>query len=142
MVIAVGDGATASRRSCPSSAALLARPLLTLERVRVCKRDGVCSPSPRTAGDRRAGPRVWQKLMVYAGEQAATRPAALRRARAARCARAGAAGATALRGVWGYHGDHAPHGDSLWQLRRRVPVVTVSSTRPSGSGAGSRSSTS
>ena len=30
-----------------------------------------------------------------------------------------------LRGVWGYHGDHEPHGDSLWQLRRRVPVVTV-----------------
>jgi PII-like signaling protein len=27
--------------------------------------------------------------------------------------------------VWGYHGDHEPHGDSLWQLRRRVPVVTV-----------------
>jgi PII-like signaling protein len=38
---------------------------------------------------------------------------------------AGAAGATSLRGTWGYHGDHAPHGDSFWQLRRRVPVVTV-----------------
>ncbi|MBV9943551.1 MAG: DUF190 domain-containing protein [Solirubrobacterales bacterium] len=25
----------------------------------------------------------------------------------------------------GYHGDHRPHGDSFWQLRRRVPVVTV-----------------
>ena len=38
---------------------------------------------------------------------------------------AGAAGATSLRGVWGYHGDHAPHGDTMWQLRRRVPIVTV-----------------
>jgi PII-like signaling protein len=42
---------------------------------------------------------------------------------------AGAAGATAVRGVWGFHGDHAPHGDTLWQLRRRVPVfVTVIDT--------------
>ncbi|MEO8691055.1 MAG: DUF190 domain-containing protein [Solirubrobacteraceae bacterium] len=30
-----------------------------------------------------------------------------------------------MRGHWGYHGDHAPHGDLFWQLRRRVPVVTV-----------------
>jgi PII-like signaling protein len=28
-------------------------------------------------------------------------------------------------GVWGYHGDHFPHGDSLRQLRRHVPVLTV-----------------
>jgi PII-like signaling protein len=34
-------------------------------------------------------------------------------------------GATAFRGVWGYHGDHDPHGDVMWQLRRRVPSVTV-----------------
>ena len=38
---------------------------------------------------------------------------------------AGASGATSLRGIWGYHGDHQPHGDSFWQLRRRVPIVTV-----------------
>ena len=38
---------------------------------------------------------------------------------------AGAAGATSLRGIWGYHGDHEPHGDTFWQLRRRVPVLTV-----------------
>ena len=30
-----------------------------------------------------------------------------------------------MRGIWGYHGDHAPHGDTFWQLRRRVPVLTV-----------------
>lgn len=38
---------------------------------------------------------------------------------------AGAAGAPSLPGIWGYHGDHEPHGDVFWQLRRRVPVVTV-----------------
>ena len=39
--------------------------------------------------------------------------------------KAGASGATSLRGLRGYHGDHEPHGDSFWQLRRRVPVITV-----------------
>jgi PII-like signaling protein len=43
---------------------------------------------------------------------------------------AGAAGATCLRGVWGYHGDHAPHGDRLWQLRRRVPMLTIAVGEP------------
>ena len=42
----------------------------------------------------------------------------------------GAAGATTLRGVWGYHGDHTPHGELVWQLRRRAPVVTVVVDRP------------
>ena len=63
--------------------------------------------------------------MVYCGEQSrhAQRPLYAELVRALR--EAGAAGATALRGIWGYHGDHAPHGDTFWQLRRRVPVVTV-----------------
>jgi PII-like signaling protein len=43
---------------------------------------------------------------------------------------AGAAGATVLRGIWGYHGERPPHGDTLWQLRRRVPVVTVIVDKP------------
>ena len=47
---------------------------------------------------------------------------------------AGAAGATTLRGIWGYHGDHAPHGDSVWQLRRRVPVLTVLVDTPANIG--------
>ncbi len=34
-------------------------------------------------------------------------------------------GATVLRGIWGFHGDHKPHGDKLFQLTRRVPVVTI-----------------
>jgi len=43
---------------------------------------------------------------------------------------AGAAGATALRGIWGYHGEHEPHGDVLWQVRRRAPLVTVAVDAP------------
>jgi len=112
MVIAVGDGELIAA-VLPELGALLARPLVTLERVRVCKRDGVRLAAPQ---DPAGG--AWQKLMVYG--RGAVHDELVRRLR-----RAGAAGATSLRGVWGYHGDHAPHGDTLWQLRRRAPVVTV-----------------
>jgi PII-like signaling protein len=99
---------------------------MTLERIRVCKRDGRLLEEPRDvpAADP-SGLGVWQKLMVYAGEQSrhAGRPLYQELVRALR--EAGAAGATSLRGSWGYHGDHAPHGDKLLQARRRVPVVTV-----------------
>jgi PII-like signaling protein len=36
-----------------------------------------------------------------------------------------ARGATVLRGIWGFHGDHKPRGDRIFQLTRRMPVVTV-----------------
>jgi PII-like signaling protein len=125
MVIAVGDGGRIAA-ALPALGALLDRPLVTLERIRICKRDGELLAGPRhppQAGP--SGPGVWQKLMVYAGEQSrhAGRPLSGHLVRALR--EAGAAGATSLRGIWGYHGDHEPHGDSFWQLRRRVPVVTV-----------------
>ena len=125
MVIAVGD-ADRIADALPQLGALLDQPLVTLERVRVCKRDGQRLAEPRhlPANDP-SGLGVWQKLMVYAGEQSRHEghPLYLQLIRALRGA--GAAGATSLRGVWGYHGDHPPHGDSFWQLRRRVPVVTV-----------------
>jgi PII-like signaling protein len=110
MVIAVGDGARVAT-VLPELGALLERPLITLERVRVCKRDGVKLARP-------SGDGTSQKLMVYGREP--LHDELVRRLR-----RAGAAGATSLRGVWGYHGDHAPHGDSFRQLRRRAPIVTV-----------------
>jgi PII-like signaling protein len=125
MVIAVGSGESVAA-ALPELHTLTARPLVTLERVRVCKRDGVRLAAPHeAAGTDPSGLAVWQKLTVYAGEQSrhGGTPLSARLVRALRDA--GAAGATSLRGVWGYHGDHAPHGDRLLQLRRRVPVVTV-----------------
>jgi PII-like signaling protein len=122
MVVAVGDGA-AIAGALPELGALLARPLMTLERVTVCKRDGRrLADLPEIDA---SGPGVRQKLMVYAGEQSrhGGRPLHHQLVRALRAA--GAAGTTTLRGTWGYHGDHRPHGDTFWQLRRRVPVVTV-----------------
>jgi PII-like signaling protein len=119
MVISVGDGARIAAL-LPELAALLPRPLVTLERIRVCKRDGIALAEPHPPA--RSG---WQKLMIYASEQSQHEGRPLYVELVRRLRGAGAAGATSLRGIWGYHGDHRPHGDSLWQLRRRVPVLTV-----------------
>jgi PII-like signaling protein len=125
MVVAVGDGGRIAEL-LPELDEMLERPLVTLERVRVCKRDGRKLAEPHELPDRDAsGLGLWQKLMVYAGEQSRHRSRPLHSELIRELRRAGAAGATSLRGIWGYHGDHAPHGDSFWQLRRRVPVVSV-----------------
>jgi PII-like signaling protein len=125
MIVSVGEGHRIAAL-LPELAALLERPLLTLERIRVCKRDGAKLAEPRhlPATDP-SGLGVWQKLMVYAGEQARHRGRPLHGALVRALRDAGASGATSLRGAWGYHGDHEPHGDVVWQLRRRVPLVTV-----------------
>jgi len=125
MIIAVGAGEQIAG-VLPGLGDLLARPLLTLERVRVCKRDGRLLASPRSlpATDEQ-GLAMWQKLMVYASEQARHGRSPLHVALVRRLRESGASGATCLRGVWGFHGDHAPHGDRLLQLRRHVPVVTI-----------------
>jgi PII-like signaling protein len=125
MIIAVGSGAGISR-VLPELGALLRRPLLTLERVRVCKSDGehLARPDALPATDE-LGRALWQKLMVYTSEGARHGRVPLHLALVRRLREGGAAGATCLRGIWGFHGDHPPHGDRLLQLRRRVPVVTI-----------------
>jgi PII-like signaling protein len=102
------------------------RPLATLERIQVCKRDGrVLEPPHALPATDAGGLPLWQKLMVYTSQAAthAGRPIGQQLVR--RLRETDAAGATSLRGVWGFHGDHAPHGDRLLQARRRVPLVTV-----------------
>jgi PII-like signaling protein len=125
MIIAVGAGEQIAR-VLPELGALLPRPLLTLERVRVCKRDGhlLSSPASLPSADEH-GLAMWQKLMVYASDQARHGRSPLHVALVRRLRGRGASGATSLRGVWGFHGDHPPHGDRLLQLRRHVPVVTI-----------------
>jgi PII-like signaling protein len=125
MIISVGAGA-AIAGALPELGALLDRPLLTLERIRVLKRDGRKLTEPERLPDADpTGLGIWQKLMVYASEEAEHRGHPLYVQLARRLLEAGADGATALRGIWGYHGDHAPQGDRLLSLRRRVPVLTV-----------------
>jgi PII-like signaling protein len=133
MVIAVGSGA-AIGRVLPELGALLRRPLLTLERVRICKRDGtlLCPPSalpgtgiPTSGTSATGGMPLWHKLMVYTSEASLHDGRPVHRAIVRRLRAAGIAGATTLRGVWGFHGDHAPHGDRLLQLGRHVPAITI-----------------
>jgi len=100
--------------------------LSTLERVRLCRRQGAAVQEPhRPPGRDGSGREIWQKLMIQTEEASRygehPQHAALIRA----LRRAGARGATCLRGLWGYQLPQPPHGDSFWQLRRRVPVLTV-----------------
>jgi len=125
MVIAVGDGQRIAELA-PELGKTLARPLITLERVRVCKRDGQLLSEPRHLPETDAsGLGIWQKLMVHSGEQSGHDGRPLHHQLIRRLREAGAGGATSLRGIWGYHGDHQPHGDRFLQLQRRVPIVTV-----------------
>jgi PII-like signaling protein len=125
MIIAVGSGASIAT-VLPELGGLLRRPLVTLERIRVCKRDGeTIAPPHELPGPDEHGLAVWQKLMVYTSERAKYGAHPIHRELVRRLRQTGASGVTVLRGVWGYHGDHLPHGDRLLQLRRRVPVVSI-----------------
>ena len=134
MVIAVGS-ADQIARVLPELSGLLQHPLLTVERVQICKRDGQLLERPGSedaqvavdaldALDAGAWP-PWRKLMVYTSEAALHEGQPVHRALVRRLRVAGVSGATTLRGMWGFHGDHAPHGDRLFQLGRHVPTVTV-----------------
>ena len=125
MVIAVG-ASERILRVLPELGGLLRRPLLTLEQVRLCKRDGesLATPAVLPSTDDSGLP-VWHKLMVYTSESALHDGQPVHRAIVRRLRAAGISGATTQRGMWGFHGDHAPHGDRLLQLGRRVPAVTI-----------------
>jgi PII-like signaling protein len=125
IIIAVGSAERVGR-VLPELDGLLRRPLITLEQVQVCKRNGELLERPQAllATDER-GTAVWQKLMVFTSEQALHHGQPVHRALVRRLRSSGAGGATVLRGTWGFHGGAAPHGDRLLQLGRRVPVVTI-----------------
>ena len=125
MIIAVGSGEQIVR-TLPELGGLLSRPLITLERVRICKRDGelLGSPHPLPSADEN-GMALWQKLMIYNSESALHDGQPIHRAITRQLRQSGAAGSTTLRGMWGFHGDQAPHGDRPLQLGRRVPTLTI-----------------
>jgi PII-like signaling protein len=129
MVIAVGSG-TRIAHVLPELGGLLRRPLLTLERVRICKRDGELLGRPPAAGESLppadpTGMQLARKLMVYTSEAALHDGQPIHRAIVRRLRAVGISGATTQRGMWGFHGDHPPHGDRLLQLGRHVPALTI-----------------
>jgi PII-like signaling protein len=130
MVISVGGqnriGAAISRLW-----QILDKPLLTLERVRVCKRDGALLERPHDEPSTdEYGMDVRQKLTIVISEAAIHERRSVYVELVRRLRAANAAGATSMRGIWGFHGDHEPHGDRLLSIRRHVPVVTETIDTP------------
>lgn len=126
MIIAVGG--TAQVRACRDQLAeMLTRPLATVERARLCKREGVLlAPPPALPDVDDHGRPLWQKLMIFTSEASRYGRTPVHRALVRRLWESGSAsGATVLRGIWGYHGNHEPHGDKIIQFGRHVPVMTV-----------------
>jgi PII-like signaling protein len=129
MIVSVGDRESVDR-ALTGTSAMDCQPTITLERVLVCRRDGVALAEPH---DPTQGDGVWQKLTVYASEQTMHRGQPLHSALVRRLREREAAGATVLRGLCGYHGDHQPHGERFWSLRRHVPAITVVLDTPANS---------
>lgn len=126
VIIAVGTNERA-RVALPDLQNMLIRPLITAERVRVCKRAGVLlqRPPDLPVTDSRGRP-LWQKLMIHTSEATRHDGLPIHRAIVGRLRQQRAAmGATVLRGVWGFHGEEAPRGDRLVQWGRHVPVTTT-----------------
>ena len=111
----------------PEIADLLRHARMTLERVRICKRDGQLIDEPEMPPPYDdEGVALWQRLTVYASADARHDGQPIHRALIRRLLSAGISGATTQPGIWGYHGEHAPHGDQhLIQLGRHVPAVTT-----------------
>ncbi|WCS19701.1 DUF190 domain-containing protein [Mycobacterium marinum] len=126
MIIGIGTAAQVSA-AATKLATVLTNPLLTIERVRLCKNDGRLFARPQQlppTDDQ--GRHLWQKLMVHTSEASHHEGVPIHRALVHRLMQSGAArGATALRGIWGFHGDRRTHGDKLFRITRDVPVTTI-----------------
>jgi PII-like signaling protein len=131
MIISIGTAAQVSAAVAELSTSV-PNPLLTVERVRVCKRDGALLARPHRLPTTDArGRAVWQKLMVHTSEATGRGGLPIHRALVRQLLESGMArGATVLRGIWGFQGNHKPHGDKLFQLARRVPVCTIIIDKP------------
>lgn len=124
MIIAVGDD-DAIRWALPAISEIADRPVVTVEGIQICKRDGQLLARPRFAREGGVDQPYWRKLMVHAAGDTHFAGDSLHYQLVEQLRRTGSAGATSLRGVWGYRGDGVPHGDSVWSVRRTSPVVTI-----------------
>ena len=125
IVIAVGEPERIAA-VLPELGRVLTEPLMTLERVRVCKRDGQLLERPHALPGRdEHGLELWQKLTVYSSFRATYDGHNMHSEIVRRLLASDAAGATTLCGTWGYHGERPPHREKFFQLRSDVPAVTV-----------------
>jgi PII-like signaling protein len=110
----------------PELGNLVRRPLITLEEVRVCKRDGQFISNPENAeGTDDHGFRLRQKLTVYTSQAARYEGRPVHRAIVRELRSAAISGTTVHRGIWGFHGDQPPHGDHFLRAGRHMPAVTT-----------------
>jgi PII-like signaling protein len=124
MVIAVGP-ASPIGPLLPELGGMLRHPVITLERVRICKHQGQLLSYPGENSDQeKLSSATWQKLIVHSPETShhghPVHRAIMRELRAA-----GIQGTSVHRGLWGFHGEQPPHGDRHLQLRHHVPVITT-----------------
>jgi PII-like signaling protein len=125
IVMAIVAGETMAR-VLPELGALVDDPLMSIERVQICKRDGERLAEPREVSSTdEHGMALWQKLTVVASEAARHDDHPIHRLLTRRLRAAGASGATTVRGIWGFHGDTEPHGDRALRVVRHVPTVTT-----------------
>jgi PII-like signaling protein len=130
MVVAVGSGNEIGM-ILPELGLLFRHPVITVEKVKVCQRDGqsVNRPQVFPAGAPE-GTAPLLKLTVYTSEAARHEGQPVHRAVARHLGLAGAGSVTAVHGIWGFHADHAPHGDHFPHRGRHVPVVTTATGTP------------
>jgi PII-like signaling protein len=131
MVLAVGEAAGIVS-ALPTVARLVEEPVVTLERVRICKSEGAHLSEPHAVPERDpAGLPVRQKLMVHLREQDRWHGRPLYAELVRRLHVNGAAGVTVVRGVRGFSGGGETIADSPFRVRRNVPVHAVIVDTPS-----------
>jgi PII-like signaling protein len=130
MVIVVGSGDEIGM-VLPELGALFRHPVMTVEKVRVRKRDGqfISRPPVLPAGEPgRMAARL--KLTAYTSEAARHDGQPLHRAIVRQLGPTGMESVTTVRGIWGFHADHVPHGDHFPRRGRHVPAVTTATGTP------------
>ena len=125
LVITVGSGAAIAAAAAELDLAL-DHPLMTLERVQVCRRDGERLADVEPLAPVLEHDEPWcQKLTVHSSEDDRVHGHPLHRVLVQRLRHERLAGATTLRGVWGFQGSRPARGDRLLQSRRHAPVMTI-----------------
>lgn len=124
MVIAVGSGNKIAT-VLPELGTLFRHPVMTVEKVQLCKRDGQLISRPQAQSvDEPAGMTLRLKLAVYTSEAARHDGQPMHRAIVRQLRPTGIEAGT-VRGIWGFHADRAPHGDRFPGWARHVPAVTT-----------------